>query len=195
MYCDLYKDNYKNDFSWYEIKKQILSRITTRKEYYRSLFQIGGVVQLGQYDFETSQFPLKEDTAFQNVGYMSLFSPDDMKPYCEFTDASTGENFYATGGLFSKSINIALSDPFTFSSLKVSQKEAEKIFNTMQRLGSDKDRKLYIRFRFRVQAIADTKREKRSGQYYQTVMSGEIISIDLFYDKEMTKWLMRLPLR
>jgi hypothetical protein len=194
MYCDLYKDNYKNDFSWHGIEKQILSRVTTRKEYFRSLFQLGGVIQLGQYDFNEHQYPLREGTAFQHVGYMSLFTPDDFKPYCQFADPITGEGHASYGGVFSKNINIALSEPFTFAGIKMTQQEAEKLFGMMQKMGTEKDRKLYIRFRFRIQGVADAKRDPK-GTYWQTVLNGEIISIDLFYDKEMTKWMMNVPLR
>jgi hypothetical protein len=194
MYCDLYKVNFRNDFSWHSIQKQILARVTTRKEYYRSLFQVGGVVQLKQYDFNNQEFPLQPWTAFNHVGYMSLFTPEDLKPYCVFYDPKTGEGFGGYGGVLGRNINIALSEPFTFTGIKMTPKEAESFLVLLQKLGSDKDRKLFIRFRFRVQSIADSRRDPK-GIYWQIVLSGEIISIDLFFDKEMTKWFMSVPIR
>jgi hypothetical protein len=191
MYCQLYKDNYSNDFAWHEIQKQILSRINSKKEYYRSLFQLGGVIILGQYDFKNKQFPLEKYTAFQNVGYMGLFSVSDFKPYCQMFDDT--KNVIPTGeSVFSKQINIVLSEPFNMTGLKVTPEQAQKILDMFTKLRTT-DRKLYIRFRFRVQSVANAS--KQGNFYVKTDLSGEIVSIDLFYDKEMTKWYMNLPLR
>lgn len=195
MYCDLYRENYKNDFAWHTIERQISSRVSTKKEYFRSLFQVGGVVEFGQYDFSLQQFPLKDKTSFKNVGYMSLFGDQDFTPFCIITNPVTGQQTASgDGAVFSKDINIVLSEPFTFTGLKATPVEAQKILDLMEKMGN-KDRKMYIRFRFRVQSVAKMKKDEKRGNYSQTDLSGEIISIDLFYDKEMTKWLTSVPLR
>ena len=192
MYCELYRENHLNDFAWHGIEKQILARVQSKKEYFRSLFQVGGVIMIGQYDFQNQQFPLTRDTAFQNVGYMSLFSPQDYKPYC--VDPGM-ENSGATliMGPFAPTVNILLNEPFNFTALKMKQKEAERLLTMMTRAGTEQERKLYIRFRFRVQSVAETKK-RSADQYSQTDLGGEIVGIDLFYDKEMTKWMMKVPM-
>lgn len=191
MYCDLYKQNRNDDFAWHGIQKQILARINAKKEYSRTLYQLGGAVILGPYDFERQMFPLVDGTAFQNVGYMSLFSKEEFKPYCLFLNRSP-----ATANLgkdiFARNINIVLSEPFNLTSFRATPQEAQKLLNMMQKQRVQ-GRKLYIRFRFRVQSVLNVEKER--GAYNKVDLSGEIVSIDLFYDKEMTKWLASLPVR
>ncbi len=185
MYCDLYRENFTHDFAWHEIEKQILARVNSKTEYYRSLYQLGGVIELGQYDFQNRHFPLISNTAFQNVGYMELFSEGDFKPYCEVQNPVTGA-ITMGGRVFPIDINIVLSEPLSLTAIKASKEQAQNLLDMFAKMRSQK-RILYIRFRFRVQSV-QSKRAK-------TDLNGEIVSIDIFYDKEMTKWLMSVPLR
>jgi len=86
------RKNYKDDFAWHDIEKQILSRVTTRKEYFRSLFQVGGRGHARQTTTSpTSSSPLTPRTLVQETsGYMVLLSEEHFKPYCVFSDPLTG---------------------------------------------------------------------------------------------------------
>jgi hypothetical protein len=190
MYCDLYRENYKDDFAWHQLREQFTTKINSKKEYYRSLYQIVGRVEMNKYDFANQRFPLVKKSAFVNVGTMVLFTEADFKPYC---DIYTRDNMRgAYDHLFPRYATINLSHPFTFTSFKVPMDEAEKILARMQKLHTD-GRKLYIRFRFRVQAVKSVT--GRNKNYYKTELTGELASVDLFYDKELTQWLARLPLK
>jgi hypothetical protein len=180
MYCQVYKDNHLNDFAWHEIEKQILSRINNKKEYYRSLFQLSGFIRLGQYDFSTRQFPLVQEENLKNIGYMPLLMSSDPKQFCGKT---------VEASVFAREVSLVLSEPFNMTGLKVTPEEAQKLVSRFK----NGERKLYIRFRFRVQAISNVA--KVGTHYFKTDLNGEMLSVDLFYDKDLTKWYMSLPLR
>jgi hypothetical protein len=190
MYCNIYEKNYRDDFAWNKLEKQIRARIDAKKEYYRTLYQVASDITLGPYDFKEQRFPLVEHSDFRNVGYMALFSSRDFKPYCEIDDTEMHQRI-DHAFRFPTDINIALSEPFTLTAIKASQAEAQKMLALMAKAGGASARKLYVRFRFRVQSAVPA--DMRQGFSSKTDFNGEIVSIDLFYDKEMTKWAMNLP--
>ena len=186
MYCDLYKENSRDDFVWVPIRKQIAARITSKVEYSRALYQLVGSVKLGEYDFENQRFPLVDRTGFQNVGRMVLFTPYDVKPYCTDPAAQNklGKNFN-----FPQDIDLILSQPFTMMYFKMPPDEASKMLDRLRRMKIE-NRKLYIRFRFRIQSVITGDPSMGIGLHF----GGSTVGVDLYYDRDLTMWVGSVPL-
>ncbi len=184
MYCNTYRQIYKDDFMVHKITQQIALKFNTKKEYPRTLFQVVGKLTLGKYDFTNMEFPFLNKDDYTNVGSVSLLVWTDVKPYCI---SKTGE--WGRKNVFPTSINVVLSQPLNIVSLKASEGEARKILDMMERMGNSK-RDVYVRFRVRVQALYTGPRSSAD----RVDFGGNMVSVDLFYDKELTMWLTSLPL-
>lgn len=184
MFCNIYRQIYKDDFTVNKIIEQIRKKFITKKEYPRTLFQVTGKLLLGKYDFKNKEFPFANKQDYENVGSVSVFVPDDFNLYCV-----SREGKWVSQPVFPTSINVILSQPLNIVSLKVGPEEAKKILETLERLGNEK-RELYVRFRLRAQALYSSLKKGST----RTDFGGNMISVDLFYDKELTMWLASLPL-
>lgn len=188
IYCDLFKKNIADDFAWNKLERQIAGRVTTKREYFRRLYQLVGDLTLDPYDFKTESFPLANGTEYKNVGYMSLFSMNDFRPYCQLTDTKTGgamNSFF----WFPPEINVSLAQPFNLDRIKIPASEAKRLLQNLSK-GSG-NRNLYIRFRFRLDTVKPIAIKDKTSP--KVDFQGELVGVDLFYDRELTKWMMSLP--
>jgi len=182
MYCGLYNEKFTNDFEWNKIRSMLLQKIQTRKDYFRVLYQISGVIYLGRYNFETQDFPFINDSALVNVGSLVLFDATN--------NAELQRQRVLCGGARAVSLIIPayyvfrLNQPLTFDRLKIPMDEAQKLLNRMQK-SKNLERNLYVRFRVRV--IAAHPASQIQAALEAAVLSGELTAIDLFLDKEMTQ--------
>lgn len=180
-YCDVYKEKFHNDFEWVKFRNLLIQKVQSKKEYFRVLYEISGVVYLGRYNLDTQDFPFIKDSALVNVGSLQLYSlvktrqSDAMKKVlCEDTRVSTVfPDFYV----------FELNQPRTFDRLKLPMEEAKKLLARMERTGNT-DRRLYVRFRLKV--ISVNPIAVRSGNL-PAYLRGEMTGIDLFLDREMTQ--------
>lgn len=182
MYCALYNEKFTNDFEWNKIRSLLLQKIQTRKDYFRVLYQISGVIYLGRYNFETQDFPFINDSALVNVGSLVLFDATN--------NADLQRERILCGGKRAVSLILPayyvfrLNQPLTFDRLKIPMDEAQKLLSRMQKSKND-ERALFVRFR--VRAIAAQPASKVQAALEAAVLSGEMTAIDLFLDKEMTQ--------
>lgn len=152
MYCDLWKENSKNDFDWNKIRQMISNRVMSKKDYYRIQFEVGGTIFLGTYNFETQDFPFTKQSSLTRVGSMMLLAPNtgrrgpqpgDPMPLCTDTDMSPYMPIYYI---------LIMNQPLTFDRLKIPMDEAKILLDKMT-AARNLDRRLYVRFRFRVQSV------------------------------------------
>ncbi len=185
LYCKLYKENYRDDFSWNNVRRDLVTRILSKRETFRTQYEILGTVELGRYNFEAQEFPFVEGTALTNVGVMNILEAK--------TGAMCGQG--GQGSIFPEVTNLVLSKPLTFEKYKIPMDEAEKLLDTMKLLKIG-DRRLYIRFRFKVQSVARVPRkgEGGSGASPSIDLNGVIESVDLFFDREATQPVAKIPL-
>lgn len=194
FYCDLYRQNSTNDFDWQKIRTQIVQRVSQRKDYYRIQYELGGTVFLNVYNFETQDFPFTPHSALVRVGQMLLMDfmyrndpTYGMLPLCGF------------GGMapsFPLGHSIVMSQPLTFDRLKLPMDEAKALLERMQSM-KNTDRRLYVRFRFRLQSLVNKAPPpgKINLRRMRIVYMGEIKQIDLFLDKDMTKFLTTVHIK
>jgi hypothetical protein len=181
VYCDQYRKNFKNDLAWSNVKKQAVSRILEKKEYFRVLYETIGIFKLGRYDADKHFFPLSPDTALVKVGSMILFSEADYKTYCDLGK---------TQPFFSPNVDLLLTRPLTLNKFDFPIDEVEPL---MARLAEAKntERQLYGRIRFRV--IDSPGVVFLYGQAQRMELRGEVTAIDFFLNSDMTKLVASVP--
>ncbi len=193
MFCDLWKTNSKNDFDWQKIRQQIVSRVTQHKDYYRIQYQLGGTIFLNVYNFETQDFPFKPESALTRVGSMSLldisFLADKekgIKKLCGDTELSV---------VFPVNFTAQMHQPLTFDRLKIPMDEAKQLLDKMAAM-KNTDRRLYVRFRFRLQSlISKMPPPPINLRRTRAMFVSELSQIDVFLDKDMTKFVTTVFIR
>lgn len=180
MYCGLYEEKFASDFEWNTIRNQLIDRIKQKKEYFRTQYEISGIIYLGRYNFETQDFPLVEKSSLFNVSSLVLI--DDQGITTQGACMSKYQNS------FPRSYVVKLKQALTVDRLKVPLDEAEKLLARMEKV-KNKDRRLYIRFRVRVSSAAPSGRGSTYGSFV-----GDVTAIDVFYDKERTRYFGRIPI-
>ncbi|MDE2337229.1 MAG: DUF4852 domain-containing protein [Alphaproteobacteria bacterium] len=181
-YCELYRRNYSNDFLWKKIRDEIVSRALKKKEYFRVRYQAVATFKLGRYDFKTHYFPFSHLQAFENVGYINLYTPSGGTSFC---DSGPDPIFSAYGMM-------KLDTPLTIEGFSISEKKVQKLMVRMQEAGN-KDRKIYARIR-----VVVTGAEKgigmSAGNSVQFVLDGYVTSVDFFLDPKLTEPIGHMPL-
>jgi hypothetical protein len=178
MYCPLYQEKYKSDFEWNNVRQELGRKLLGKREYFRTHYEISGTVYLGRYSFETQDFPFIKKTALVNVGSLTLLS----------VPAGGTQRYTLCGGttpspIFPTSYVFVLQQPLTLDRLKMPMDEAEALLRRMD-LMNNKERALYIRFRMRLLGVGNIYNQ---GVVSTMIFRGELTSIDIFYDREMTK--------
>lgn len=185
MYCSLYLEKYKSDFEWNSVRQELTRKLQGKHEYFRTHYEITGTIYLGRYSFETQDFPFERKTALVNVGSLTLFSSQTFNPGlpCHPTTAQT--SFLPNNYLF------VLQQPLTLDRLKMPMDEAEALLKRLD-LMNNKDRALYIRFRVRLLGAGNLQ---SMGPYTSVMMRGDLVGVDLFYDRELTKHFAVISLK
>ncbi|MBI1216877.1 MAG: DUF4852 domain-containing protein [Alphaproteobacteria bacterium] len=190
-YCSLYKKKFHNDFSWNKIRSELITRVNQKRDYYRVQYQLEGTIYLGRFNFENQQFPLIKDSAINHIGALIATDPrsPDSLPY-----RLCGDHDFSS--VFPYQYIFELNRPFSLKALKVSQDEAKALLDKLASLG-DTDRRLYVRFRYRIQTVdkIDPFGKGFDIRGARGSFHGELTSVDLFLDHDMTKFYMRLPLK
>ena len=186
MYCSLYREKFKSDFEWNNIRRELGNKIKSKREYFRTNYEMTGVIYLGRYSFETQDFPFVKNTALVNVGSLTLLglsrrAPEVMAELCR---GDEDESFFPTSYIF------LMQQPLTLDRIKMPMDEAEKLLKRMD-LMNNKERSLHARFRVRLMAAAGI--DGRGGG--KLMLRGELVSIDIFYDPEMTKHFATVALK
>ncbi|HYD19246.1 MAG TPA: DUF4852 domain-containing protein [Patescibacteria group bacterium] len=193
LYCDLWKQNSKNDFDWQKIRQQIVTRITQHKEYYRIQYQLGGTVFLNVYNFETQDFPFKPDSALVRVGSMSLLDVSQIGEKDKGIKKLCGDDEYSL--TFPINHTVQMHQPLTFDRLKIPMDEAKQLLDKMAAMRNT-DRRLYVRFRFRLQSLlAKMPPPPVNLRRNRAMFQAELSQIDVFLDKEMTKFVTTVYIR
>jgi hypothetical protein len=189
MECASYKKFYRDDFSWNEVRSKVVQRVQSRKEPYRVYYEYPAVIRLGNYNFQTQTFPLTNGTKFVNVGRMDVVTPEGADAaICRTGDDEADDR---SKPFFPTTIGMELGEPLSLTQLSIPSDRAEALLAKLQARGVT-DRSLYARFRFRAidqpKLLAD-----RFGQTWRGDMRGRLQAVDIFLDRELTMWLMSVP--
>lgn len=194
FYCDLYKANARNDFDWQKIRTQIVQRVSAKKDYYRIQYEVGGTVFLSVYNFETQDFPFTPGSSLVRVGQMVLMdlvnSGDPEYGIYKLCGSPELSRSFPMGHV------LVMGQPLTLDRLKLPMDEAKSLLERMNSL-RNVDRRLYVRFRFRLQSVM--RKSPPPGllnlKRNRVVYMGEVKQIDLFLDKDLTKFLTTVHIK
>ena len=193
LFCDLYRTNSKNDFDWQKIRQQIVSRVTQHKDYYRIQYQLGGTIFLNVYNFETQDFPFKPESALTRVGSMSLLDITQIGDSTKGIKKLCGDQELSPS--FPINYTAQMHQPLTFDRLKIPMDEAKQLLDKMAAV-KNTDRRLYVRFRFRLQSlIAKMPPPPVNLRRNRAMFVSELSQIDVFLDKDMTKFVTTVYIR
>lgn len=182
-YCAVYKEKFHDDFEWSQFRKLIIQKVQSKKEYYRNLYQISGVIFLGRYNFDTQDFPFINDSALVNVGSLQLYSLGRLSATAVSARSMCGGE--ERSELFPDRYIFDLNQPLTFDRLKLPMEEAKSLLERMERM-ENKDRRLYVRFRMRVISVLPIPPETfNPGSIVR--LRGELTAIDIFLDRDLTQ--------
>ena|SRR6218665_3374342 len=188
IYCPLYREKFKSDFEWNNIRRELDNKIKSKREYYRTNYEMTGVVYLGRYSFETQDFPFIKNTAIVNVGSLTMLAVsergDEVVSEACVAGKRNEEPFFPSSYIF------LMQQPLTLDRIKMPMDEAEKLLKRMDVM-NNKERALYVRFRVRLLGTAGVLSRGRS----RLMLRGELASIDIFYDQEMTKHFATVALK
>lgn len=187
MYCSLYLEKFKSDFEWNNIRRELGNKIRAKREYFRTHYEISGPIFLGRYSFETQDFPFVKDTALVNVGSLTLLSMGRRAAQAESRLCGDQER----SSLFPSNYVFILQQPLTLDRIKMPMDEAEKLLKRMDAM-HNKERALYVRFRMRLMAASGLDSRNNPPRL---LMRGELVSVDIFYDREMTKHFATVALK
>jgi hypothetical protein len=190
-YCSIYKEKFRDDFEWSRFRKLLIQKVQSKKEYFRNLYQISGVIYLGRYNFDTQDFPFINKSALVNVGSLQLF--DLNRNSAETVALRTLCQGEGMSQILPDHYVFELNQPLTFDRLKLPMEEAKKLLERMERMDNT-DRRLYVRFRMRIISIVPTPIEKLN---IQTVirLRGELTGIDIFLDRALTQPFARVEVK
>lgn len=179
MYCPLFQEKYHSDFEWNSIRQELSRKLKSRNEYFRTNYEITGTIFLGRYSFETQDFPFVRKTALVNVGSLTLLMPgrrdiNEGRISCGSTPLSF---------MFPAVYVFLLQQPLTLDRLKIPMDEAEALLKRMDQM-NNKERALYIRFRVRTLGVSGIDRRASNSAL---MFRGDLVSVDIFYDRELTK--------
>lgn len=169
-YCILFQQKYLNDLEWHDLRKNIITRVMEKKDSYRTLFQADDAFIIGRYDPVKQSFVLDKDSALNGVGFLGL---DVDKVF----SCVAGER---VASVYSNSMRVLLSQPFTLQEVRVPLEEAKRILPLIKQTERGK-RFLYARLRFRV--MSAPRKVHEAGMME---LAGEMVSVDFFLDKELT---------
>lgn len=194
FYCELWKQNSRNDFDWQKIRQQIISRLLAKKEYYRIQYQMPATVKLNIYNFETQDFPFTPTSALVRVGSIEMLGISMIGNKDKGIVKPCGDLEWSKS--FPLNHVVILHQPLTFDRLKIPMDEAKMLLEKMTAL-RNKDRLLYVRMRFRLQTIIH-KLPPPPGINLRRARAeyiSEVTQIDVFLDKEMTKFVTTVHIK
>ncbi len=186
--CTSYRKYAADDFSWNDIRKQVVERVRSKQESYRIHYEYSGVVKIDRYDFSRQVFPLTPDTQLNNVGRMDVVTPQAAWPYLCRTGPKDKREPY-----FPLQIGLALNTPLVLNSFAMPPERAEALLAKLKARGVT-DRSIFVRFRFRVIDQPKILLDKKNVMY-RADMVGRIEQIDFFLDRDLTIWIASAPVK
>jgi len=190
--CDLVQKYFNNEFEWQQIREVLNTKIDKLDREYFSYYEFGGSIDLEKYDFEKEAFPATSESVLTGIRLLNMYKLGSQsqrgRKYC--SDSFTKHERFISAHL-PTIFSVKVLSPITFKSLPMDAEKAKKFVTTAEENPKTKTRKIYLRFRVKLDAVADVR--NRSSQL-EVVFHGELFSADAFLDKNFTKHVAALKL-
>lgn len=190
--CELVKKYFDNEFEWQQLREVLNTKIDKLDREYFSYYEFGGSIDLKKYDFEKEAFPATDESTLTGIRLLNMFKLSAQgqrgKKYCSsFFDKE--ERFISAH--LPTIFSVKVLSPITFKQLPMDAEKAKQFISLAEEDKKSKTRRIYIRFRVKLDAVADVR--NRSSQL-EVVFHGELFSADAFLDKNFTKHVASLKL-
>lgn len=191
--CPLVMEYYNNEFEWRKVRDNLNMSINRLDREYFSYYEFSGSVELDPYDFEREIFPLNKNATLQGVRLLNLFRYSTQSQRGEKNCAQAfrkSEQFIAEH--LPTSFSVRLPSAINLKEIPMTAKDAEKFVSIVAPQERTNTRKVHIRFRVRLDAIADSRVSGTSQE--EIIFNGQLLEMDVFADKELTQHLTKVEL-
>ena len=175
--CEFYKENYRDDFKWTDIRRAARKMIKEYIPTYSDKFKIIVPIDLGRYDIEKKGFPIINDTEFVDLRRVHL-----------------GGNYHDICGEgaeiknYPRNISLILHAPFNYKFFNIDEHLAQGYIlrNNTKRAEMPPgflNNKTYNRLafaRFRMHIVDYQDDVKEGADFLSALMFGKIEGVDIF---------------
>lgn len=148
--CHVYGEYFYNDFLWQRILRSKIQEIENFKDSFVSRFVLSDVVYLNRFDFEESKFLLDKNSAFRNMGYITLSDTDTYDIKCP------GGHSLRNAKSYPPRMSAILEDPVDISAIPLSKRKALEIVEKLAAKPSN-DRVMYSRVYLNIIGVEQAK--------------------------------------
>ncbi len=174
IYCDLYKQEFLDDFSWVKVRRAIREDVQNANNSFHRYYQVVGEVNLERYNFEEGYFPLTKESMLDKVGSMYIYEQVYNVPSC-------GHVGHLKSYAYFYSVNI--DKPMTVKSIYLSRDKSVQLVDYLEEK-NNLDRTIYIRFRIKLDKVIDI--DGGEDVRKKALLSGSVEAVDFFADQELT---------
>ncbi len=191
--CPLVVEYYNNEFEWRKVRENMNMSINRLDREYFSYYEFSGSVELDPYDFEKEIFPLNENASLQGIRLLNIFRYSTQSQRGEKNCSHAfGKSKQFIAVHLPTSFSVRLPSAINFKEIPMTPKEAEKFVNIVQPQERTNTRKVHIRFRVRLDAIADIRTSGTDQE--EVIFNGQLLEMDVFADKELTQHMVKIEL-
>ncbi|TVQ84336.1 MAG: DUF4852 domain-containing protein [Micavibrio sp.] len=192
--CDVVEEHYRNEFEWRNIRERINQRINRIQREYFSYYEFIGSVELDTYDFEREVFPLHSESQLNGVRILSLFrltlEVGQSRKYCAH---AFGRDSFRLNTFLPTLFTLRLPSSITVRNIPMTPDAAEHFGRTVEQDERIGRRRIFLRFRVRLDAIAEiTARSESSAE--NVIFNGQLLELDAFADRNMEYHLAKLDI-
>jgi hypothetical protein len=148
--CDLYKQFYKDDFKWNQVRAAIRESIRLNIATFPTAYKYETELQLGRYDFQQKLFMFTDKSTIRNINTFVIYSVQGHP-----CDGVATPDIPA-------SYRAVLDVPVYFLGIPLAQKDAETLLQQMKDDKND-DRIVYARFNLRIIYIDPLRKDIQTG--------------------------------
>lgn len=191
--CPLVTEYYKNEFEWRKVRENLNMAINRLDREYFSYYEFSGAVELDPYDFEREIFPLNKNTSLAGIRLLNMFRYSSQSQRGERNCAHAfkkADQFIVVH--LPTSFSVRLPSAVSFKEIAMTPKEAEQFVALVQTNDKTNTRKVHIRFRVRVDAIADVR--TIGTLHEEVIFNGQLLEMDVFADKNLTQHMVKIDL-
>jgi len=182
--CDLYKNFYRDDFKWNEVRQAIRQSVKMNIATFPTDYGYVTQLQLGRYDFHENLYRFTDKTTIKNVNSVLIYKVEGSP--CDGVEIK----------LIPVVFRGILDTPFYFEGLPLASKDAEALLKQMKD-DNNTDHIVYTSFNLRVVYIEPLRKGKVNGEDQEYTQAGgdrrtarldmQLDSIDFYEDPAMTK--------
>ncbi len=171
--CQIFRDNYRDDFRLQQIRKAVLETITLNRAGWPDAFMFVTPMKLDQYDFNQQIFAFRDEVRLKNVNSFKLM--EGSRDVC-----MAGQ----TAPRVPTNASVRIDQPVTLPGIPLNQNQGKILLDHMKQAGNN-DRQIYARFNIDLSYMPPYDNQEITERTY--LFEGSLYSIEFFEDQALTK--------